>query len=209
MGAEAELPALQTSVLMGRPLLGSLALTLHRALSSRRDSRLPEVTRRWWGEQSKRGPVPAATVLVPPAGTGDSPGLGGQKDLEAAALRGPARRQRADTEGQQQPAHLPLNRMKESGAVVPEMVLINPLAGGLIEVCVPRFRTLPTACQLPGRICKFLFTSPSVPSPLVNQNNVGASHPLSLLPPRSNSASRHPYLPCLSVQAEKRKVRAA
>lgn len=90
-----------------------------------------------------------ATVL--PGGTGDCPGLGGQRDLEAAALRGAARLQRADTRGQQQPAHLPLKRM-ESGAVVPEMVLINPLAGGLIEFCVPRFRTLPTVCQLPGRI---------------------------------------------------------
>lgn len=107
----------------GAPLLGSLVLTLHRALSSRRDSRLPEVTGGGGESRAREGRF-GATVL--PGGTGDCPGLGGQRDLEAAALRGPARLQRADTQDQQHPTHLPLKRM-ESGAVVPEMVLINPL----------------------------------------------------------------------------------
>lgn len=53
----------------------------------------------------------------------------GPKDCGAGAVRGPGRCQRVDTEGHEQPFHLLLKWMEESGAVGQELVCINRLLG--------------------------------------------------------------------------------
>lgn len=82
---------------MGHLLLGSLALALDGAPSSKLHCRLLEDLQGFLGrEQSKKRPIQAATPLVFQGGTGDRSESGGPKDRAAGAVRGPSRRQRVD-----------------------------------------------------------------------------------------------------------------